>query len=526
MSRSRNAVDFRTAFLGAKTKYDSVFRDRIDRLHTQLDKPSKVAVDDSLEYHSRCFIINTLLEALNWRLNTKPEEGLPNVLPEAAVRSAASGTRRFLDYLGFERDTLRPLLVVEAKRLKAPLPVLATLPKPGTRGIPVLPDETLLGYSTAISQGLVGHKLSGEWSQWLRELKDYIISIRRRTPEIPRRVVMTNGEWLILFLQPSDTFLQDDQHPCPPEAILVFKNEDEIAARSAELYRLLEHQHVLDEIPFVAPGDVVFHVSGHSVRAAMHGLRLRYEQSHALKVPSPIIHVAPVVILQTELGTTIRVENPDEHEQFELPHAPEQLSTHLTAVANAAQNLLREIGERLEKPLSPTRIEDHFNDPQSFDAQKTVTRSSDDEYFLVTGQHTHYFRAEPSVPDCPYHEWGKSRSDSVAAPPGPITVSSVRERSFFFSGQIHHCAHAHVLQAKSNEITAANRQRCGPRSGENGEPFCEIWGFEHHLCCRTCVFERVCTKAQVFQLPCQVLAQILPGVSTANTAAPQQTGPQ
>ena len=97
------------------------------------------------------FIINTLLEGLNWRLNSKPEDGLPNVLPEAAVRSEASGTRRFLDYLGFERETLKPLLVVEAKRLKAPLPVLATLPKPGTRGVPVLPDETLMGYSIAIS---------------------------------------------------------------------------------------------------------------------------------------------------------------------------------------------------------------------------------------------------------------------------------------------------------------------------------------------------------------------------------------
>jgi hypothetical protein len=40
----------------------------------------------------------------------------------------------------------------------------------------------------------------------------------------------------------------------------------------------------------------------------MPGLRLRYEQSHAMKVPSPIIHFAPVVILRTELGATIRVE--------------------------------------------------------------------------------------------------------------------------------------------------------------------------------------------------------------------------
>src|SRR5450759_1944815 len=93
----------------------------------------------------------------------------------------------------------------------------------------------------------------------------------------------------------------------------------------------------------------------------------------------------------------------------------------------------------------------------------------------------------------------------------PITVSNVKERSFFPSGETHHCAHGNVLLAKSSEITAENRARCGPRSGEDGEDgeaFCEIWSFEQRLCCRTCAFERVCTNADVFQLPCQALVQI------------------
>jgi len=39
-------------------------------------------------------------------------------------------------------------------------------------------------------------------------------------------------------------------------------------------------------------------------------------------------------------------------------------------------------------------------------------------------------------------------------------------------------------------------------SGEEGQAFCEIWCFEQHLCCRTCVFEEVCAKSEVFRLPC------------------------
>lgn len=290
-----------------------------------------------------------------------------------------------------------------------------------------------------------------------------MLSIHRKTGQVPKRVVMTNGEWLILFLRPVEAFLNDNDHPCPPEAILVYTDANDIANRSAELYRALEHQHVLNEVPFLAPAELPFHVTGPTVRLAMHGLRLRYEQSHALKVPSPIIHVAPVVILRTELGATIRVENP--HEQFELPHAPDQLGAHLAAVGNAAQGLLRDISERLERPLAPTPLEDHFMDPRSFAAQKAVARSSDDEYFLVTGQHTHYLLAEPSVPDCPHHEWGKSNAAGVGAPPGPITVSNVKERSFFPSGETHHCAHGNVLLAKSSEIAAARTARPSARYG-------------------------------------------------------------
>jgi hypothetical protein len=384
----------------------------------------------------------------------------------------------------------------------------------GSKGVSFRSSQVAESYEV----GTHGFRGSADYRFWTTH-HSARLSIHRKTGQVPKRVVMTNGEWLILFLEPVEAFLNDDDHPCPPEAILVYPNASDIANRSAELYRALEHQHVLDEVPFLAPAELPFHVTGPSVRFAMHGLRLRYEQSHALKTPSPIIHVAPVVILRTELGATIRVEKP--HEQFELPHAPGQLGAHLAAVGDAAQGLLHDISERLERPLVPTLLDDHFQDPDSFAAQKAVARSSDDEYFIVTGQHTHYLLAEPSVPDCPHHEWGKSNAAGVGAPPGPITVSNVKERSFFPSGERHHCAHGNVLLAKSSEITAENRARCGPRSGEDGEAFCEIWGFEQRLCCRTCAFERVCTNVHVFQLPCQALVQIEPAaaVRTPHDAA-------
>ena len=327
MSRTRNATEFRTAVLGVSGTYERAFRPTLDKLRATFAGTSasgqSVAVDESLEYHARCYIVNALLTALNWRLDSSPGEGLPNLAPEVAVTSQASGTRRFLDYLGFERATQRPLLVVEAKRLNVPLPLLAGLPDIASAPpSAVFSGDTLLGDSAILSCGLGGGKLSGDWSKWLRELKDYVRSVSVGGGEVPKRVVMTNGNWLIVFLRPPEAFLSD--HRCEPEGILVYRNSQEIANRSGELFSVLEHQHVLDEVPILAPVELPFHVDGRSVRQGMHALRLRYDHTPGIYHSAPVIHVAPAVLLKTELGTWLRVEKAGA--QFELPREPDHLS--------------------------------------------------------------------------------------------------------------------------------------------------------------------------------------------------------
>ena len=77
-----------------------------------------------------------------------------------------------------------------------------------------------------------------------------------------------------------------------------------------------------------------------------------------------------------------------------------------------------------------------------------------------------------------------------------------RVRVYIVSGEIYHCAHRDVCSAKASQITVGNRGQCGPRSGQEGQAFCEIWRFEQYLCCRACVFGEVCIKAPAFRLPC------------------------
>src|SRR4030095_15094831 len=92
--------------------------------------------------------------ALNWRLDAKPEDGLPNLIPEAPIASEEKGTTRFLDYLGFERQTNSPLLIVETKRPSSGLPQLVT------------PFDSSSD-PEIISRGLAGEPLMGQWPEWL-----------------------------------------------------------------------------------------------------------------------------------------------------------------------------------------------------------------------------------------------------------------------------------------------------------------------------------------------------------------------
>jgi len=427
--------------------------------------------------------VNAFLAALNWRLDQNPEDELPNLIPEAPVRSQKSGTIRFLDYLGLERQTDNPLLIVETKRPSAGLP--RTL-------------EPAATYSEVVSRGLAGESLNGEWNKWLQDLTDYLRSTYARTQKVPKRVVITNTDWLIVFLDPSDAFLEGGSRD--PNRLLVLRDDSDIGQRFRELFLHMEYQQVLGETPALTPGELNFHFSSDVVDRAMHGLRLRYIEQHGIYQLLPVIKVAPVVFVRSRYGGWLRVETPPQ--EHELPHKNDRLSQHLNELERAAKDLLAEVNHRLGTSLQPLRLSRHYEDEMRFDAIRGISECGANEYLVITGDKTHYLLQTPSAPNCPYHDWTFCNRAGISSNPGPIMARSTSPRSFFVSAELHHCAHRDVNSAKTTPITSANRPRCGPRSGQNGQAFCEIWRFERHLCCRTCAFEEVCTKATVFHLPC------------------------
>ena len=321
---------------------------------------------------------------------------------------------------------------------------------------------------------------------------------------MPKRVVITNGEWLILFRNPKDSFLQAEN--IQSNNVLVYSNLEEIKEKYREIYGFLEYQKVLNEAPPLTIGEIAFYVAPDEALQILHGIKLKYsEEPEFYYERTPVIKVLPILYLRTQFDTWLLVES---NNPCKMPFEMENLADHLNEVQQIASNLLSKLNTNLNTNLIPTTIESYFEDTVSFEILHCVTahriqsHPEHDEYLIITGQYTHYFKLIPTVLNCPHHTWALSKQKNVASLVS-IQSRSVEPRSFFKDNEIHHCNHLEVENAKSSQITSQNSDRCGLRSGSNYDAFCEIWKFETRLCCRTCVFENVCTKTQVFNLPCE-----------------------
>ncbi len=106
MIPARNADDFLQAFMRAREAYEKrsgpmiqQLRDRFDTDHPDIRAAKERVLDKNLEVHGRVYVVNALLAGLNWRIEKSPADDLPNIIPEAAIRSQERGTRRYMDYL-------------------------------------------------------------------------------------------------------------------------------------------------------------------------------------------------------------------------------------------------------------------------------------------------------------------------------------------------------------------------------------------------------------------------------------------
>ncbi|OPX42368.1 hypothetical protein CLHUN_37870 [Ruminiclostridium hungatei] len=496
MSQTRNANEFLEKLRGITGRYIRLYRKKIEDIRVQYAQVNARLIDDSLEAHARQYFINELLQALNWRLNYSPTDGMPNMMLEAPIRSDTNGEIKFLDYLGFENGCEKPLMIIEAKRPNVALPSPA--------------NETYVNRSPVelITCGLNGdmNALTGEWNKRITTLRDYVCSLNSRSNHIPKRVIMTNGDWLIVFIDPTNAFINERQ--CNSNNILFWTSREDIENRYIGLFNAVEYNAVLDKNNIISLEELAFQIHPTSIDKILHGIRLMYYEEPQMYLDvMPQIKIAPVLFIGAKFGSWFMIDQQNDQNVFALPHKYENLKGHLNDMETAAASMLNDLIRILRLSIDTTSIVSHYGSQENIDSLKVVKEIHSDyrktDYIIVTGQETHYLKAQPSISECPYHEWSACQQQGSAIDRLIIKRSIGEPKAFFIDRELHHCAHRGVYMAKSSKISDQNRELCGPRSGASGCAFCEIYSIENLLCCRACFLEEICTRAEAFVLPCR-----------------------
>lgn len=484
----RSANDFRLAYRRLQADYDRLYEPKVTEVRAVLADPKRKDpnLEEALEAHVRTYLIDGILKALRWVIVPSTPAEIANMIPEAQV-DPATGDRRFMDYFGYEREVDQPLLIVEAKRPSE---------------FPVQPGGSTEPASAMVSGWLKqSNGAPGEWKKWIPSLQEYIVSVFARTSTYPARSVITDGNWLVIFENTQDSFGAGGSRDT--RYIHAFKDRDDVDERYDLVFRLLDQRLVSRSAVEIAPGAIAGSIASARVVQLLHGLRLRYATTETVGRLVPTISVTPLILLRSDTGSWLRVAHNDD--VYLVPYRYDEIPKHLNEINAAAEDLLNRVHRQLGLQLQPATIEEHYSDGEAFEGLPAVEeiRRQSDHFRVVTGQFTHFLLAEPTVPNCPHHDFGKSVVLHCQVGELPIINRSIETpRAYFTNTQQHHCCHEDVDAAKHIIISEENEQCCGIRSGRKGDVFCEIAPFDEFLCCRTCCFQKVCTASQVLRLPC------------------------
>lgn len=428
-----------------------------------------------LEHVTRRLFLDGLLTELGWTLGVRGD-----VTEETRLRAA---TTLYIDYMGVS-DVRTPLLIVEAKAWDVPF---ISGRGPG-RGRASGLDLLVL----TVEHVKAGHARSDcpaalAWYDFVEQIRGYVLELKDRYGHDVPRVVLTSGQWLVVFVSPTRTFLENT--PVDEEQIVILQ-KDSYVAEAEKILDLLARRRLagVGQV-FLRPTQLGGYVGHESLSAVFHGVHLRYEASGSTRyVPKPRILVYPLIILRRSDGVLLLVV---EETDFLLDDRQDSIADHLLEVNQAAERLLRRCGEVLGVDLSAAPVDQFPGFPPR--PRLGVAASSApilvydlaevDEWLMVTGQSTHYLRHAPDL-TCRFHAWSSSLDVGRACGTSAVSLrTALSPRSFFTDGQVHHCAHQDVIDMRDER--------------------CHIAAIDSRTCCRACHYSVLCwPTSETVALPC------------------------
>jgi hypothetical protein len=458
------------------------------------DLLERVGVDDLLEHRTRRHVIDPMLCALGWNLAD------PGQVTEEARSWDEKNDRLYFDYLGLTRQ-LFPVLLVEAKGVDAEGPRRPRRTPPKGDDMAALVAEAL----RLIHTGETPNAVLQQWIDWLDTLRTYVRSLEPAKQATLKRVVITSGQWLIVFTNPVATLITDSS----PNAadIRCFVSFDDLEERHGELYRLLARPRLVNTLPlaFDLP-EALGLLDPAAVDAMYRGVIVTTKLSGAERSPYPTRTVYPAVVLISANRSFAVVDFGGEH--LEEPRKVGELAGFLSTLEARGDAFQARVLDRLGRAdLTPTALTSYpvsirdaaemidaeplpastaalaaANTPERPHLVRAVgERPGDTSHLVITGQSWFHKTLEPFGPDCAFHSFIEARKQGVSA---GQPKADVQPSSFTTTPEVQHCEHVDILGLRQN--------------------ICQVQAIETHLCCRACVFHGICwpTAADLARLPC------------------------
>lgn len=477
MSASR-FFDFRRQIANLKENYETIVLPEIERATAAAQKKPAHALKGQgraivREAQVRQYLLDPTLTFLGWDL------GNPSaILVEDAVDAAKDGEhRRFMDYHGREmtpNGVDSSLLIVEAKRPSV------LLPGPSTTSSVNLALEIVSAFA-AIRAGKTRCKhFTSDWFARLNTLADYATRAKQLSGNAPSRVVITNGEWFIVFLNPETALI--GKNPSPDE-VLVFQNLEEVAERANEFCECLEYASLSSRIPTQDPTNLQKFVSpGETVRAAL-AVELCFNVIGKIQ-PSMAVRIYARV--RTEKGVWLKFRKDYEPPYEIMPGKQDAFTERIGVLQGYANELIAELRNHanviIMTPSEAERIATEDGLVSPWHSSALNSSPSAELHYLTLGDGAFYVTSRDAFDDCSFHSFGPCLHAGSAATSQPIVRQSRMPPVYFPSGSIMHCAHKSVHAAREGK--------------------CILQSFETHMCCQRCTYLTRCWPAGTDALPC------------------------
>jgi hypothetical protein len=493
LSSMSNLEEFKQT-IGALRKQDE--SDNLDKLALSLgtwdsdlnQHEQDQAREQLLEAHTRLVMIDALFTSLGWKLNPGPQICFGEVTAYTEVPVSPSGVRRWMDYLGFERvgATIRPRLMVEAKRYRLSLPIIDRHSPPERHP-----------FRDKIREFAYGESPTGVTKEWLNYLEDHFDYLRGLEKQNGRVAVsaITNGAWLIVISDPHQLL---SAKTADNAEILCFESLEKIQLNAELAYQRMSRLQLCPGADLVSIEDVSNILNPSNVYGLSYASVVTYSQSQAPYKQVPRVSIAPLIAL---IGTnnSITFCRCDSDHVYDTP----PLNTVRQIVEAEQSRLAQRLRERFAVDWQVLSVNELVTKIGNIKFEAKRSDSSEREWRFLTGNRPWIFE-ETAATGCIAHHL-QAAEEWHCAELG--RQPSVSPRTMFHAGHSSQCRHI--------DLKDKRHRKSLPPIGGTGitqPPLCWVYDLEQYGCCQNCLFLSLCPATRSAQLPCGREGLVMPSI--------------